>query len=77
MPYQMDPTPGASGTDAWPIQVAREGIPTALLSLPLRYMHTPVETVALKDVERTGKLMAEFIAHLDDEFVTTLTYSVD
>jgi putative aminopeptidase FrvX len=77
MPYQMEPTPGASGTDAWPIQVAREGIPTALLSIPLRYMHTPVETVSLKDIERTGKLMAEFIAHLDDEFLKTLTFAVD
>jgi len=77
MPYQMDPLPGPSGTDAWPIQVAREGIPTALLSIPLRYMHTPVETVVLKDIERTGKLMAEFIARLDDEFVKTLTFSVD
>jgi putative aminopeptidase FrvX len=77
MPYQMDPTPGHSGTDAWPIQVAREGIPTALLSIPLRYMHTPVETVSLKDVERTGRLMAEFIASLDDEFLKTLTFPVD
>ena len=77
MPYQMDPLPGPSGTDAWPIQVAREGIPTALLSIPLRYMHTPVETVMLKDIERTGKLMAEFIAKLDEEFVKTLTFPID
>jgi len=77
MPYQIEPTPGASGTDAWPIQVAREGIPTALLSIPLRYMHTPVETVSLRDIERTGKLMAAFIAHLDDEFVKTLTFVLD
>jgi putative aminopeptidase FrvX len=77
MPYQMDPMPGASGTDAWPIQVARDGIPTALLSIPLRYMHTPVETVSLRDIERTGKLMAAFIAHLDDEFVKTLTFTID
>jgi endoglucanase len=77
MPYQMEPTPGQSGTDAWPIQVAREGIPTALLGIPLRYMHTPVETVSLKDVERTGRLMAEFIAGLDDEYLKRLTYSVE
>ena len=77
MPCQMEPTPGRSGTDAWPIQVAREGIPTALLGIPLRYMHTPVETVSLKDVERTGRLMAEFIGTLDDEFLKTLTFAVD
>ncbi len=77
MPYQMDPTPGHSGTDAWSIQVAREGIPTALLSLPLRYMHTPVETISLKDIERTGRLMAEFIAALNDDVLKALTYSVD
>jgi putative aminopeptidase FrvX len=77
MPYQMEPTPGYSGTDAWPIQVAREGIPTGLLGIPLRYMHTPVETVALKDIERTGRLLAEFISALDDEFLKTLTFAVD
>jgi len=77
LPCQMEPTPGVSGTDAWPIQVSREGIPTALLSIPLRYMHTPVEMVSPKDIERTGRLMAEFIAKLDDEFLKTLTYPVD
>jgi endoglucanase len=77
MSYQVEPTPGHSGTDAWPIQVAREGIPTGLLSIPLRYMHTPVETVSLKDIERTGRLMAEFISALDDKFLKTLTFAVD
>jgi endoglucanase len=57
--------------------VAREGIPTGLLSIPLRYMHTPVETVSLKDIERTGRLLAEFISALDGEFVKTLTFAVD
>jgi endoglucanase len=65
IPYQVEPVPGGSGTDAWAIQVTREGIPTALLSIPLRYMHTTVETVSLKDVERTGRLMAGFIGKLE------------
>lgn len=67
IPHQIDPVPGRSGTDAWAIQVTREGIPTGLLSIPLRYMHTTVETVALPDVERTARLLAHFIAELEDQ----------
>lgn len=63
----------ASGTDAHGLQVAREGIPTGLISIPLRYMHTMVESVDLADVERSGRLMGEFIARLDGEFVANLT----
>lgn len=74
MPYQIEPIPGRSGTDAWAIQVSREGVPTGLLGIPLRYMHTSVETVVLKDVERTGRLLAGFIARLDDEFLDALTW---
>ncbi len=72
--YQVEPIPGRSGTDAWAIQVTREGIPTALLSIPLRYMHTSVETLSLKDVERTGRLMAGFIGRLDEEFMGKLRW---
>jgi endoglucanase len=74
IPYQVEPVPGRSGTDAWAIQVTREGIPTALLSIPLRYMHTSVETVSLKDVERTGRLMAGFIGGLDEGFMRKLAW---
>jgi putative aminopeptidase FrvX len=55
----------ASGTDAYGLQIAREGIPTGLVSIPLRYMHTMVETAALADIERTGRLLGEFVARLD------------
>jgi tetrahedral aminopeptidase len=72
IPYQIEAIPGASGTDAWAMQVAREGLPTALLSLPLRYMHTPVETLLMKDVERTSRLLADFIICLDDAFAADL-----
>jgi len=70
--YQVDPIPGATGTDAWAIQIAREGIPTALLELPLRNMHSPVETVSLKDMERAGRLLAYAIAGLDETFLGSL-----
>ena len=52
---------GDTGTDAWEIQVAREGVPTALLSIPLKYMHTSVETIAIEDAEALAKLLTEFI----------------
>ncbi|MBI5927978.1 MAG: M20/M25/M40 family metallo-hydrolase [Chloroflexi bacterium] len=65
---------GNTGTDAWSIQVSRAGIPTALLGVPIRNMHTPVETVLLKDIDRTGRLMADFIAGLTDEFLDKITW---
>jgi endoglucanase len=76
IPYQIDPTPGRSGTDAWAIQVTREGVPTGLVSIPLRYMHTPVETVDTHDIERAGRLLAAFISELDDGFARALSVEV-
>ncbi len=67
--WQPDIMPARTGTDAWAIQVAREGVPTALLSIPLRNMHSPVETLDLKDIERCGRLLAHFICALDEDFV--------
>lgn len=77
IPYQMDPIPGRSGTDAWAIQVTREGVPTALVSVPLRYMHQPVETLAAQDVERAGRLLAAFIAGLEADFLEKITRGGD
>ncbi len=57
-----------SGTDAHGLQVARAGVPTAVVSIPLRYMHTMVETVAVKDVTRAGRLLGEFAARLRPDF---------
>jgi endoglucanase len=73
MDVQTEFEAGATGTDAWAIQISRDGIPTALISIPLRYMHSPVETVSLKDVERVGRLMAYFIADLTNEVIDELT----
>ncbi len=67
IPYHKDLMPSMSGTDAMGVQIVAEGIPCAVLGIPLRYMHTPVETVSLKDIRRAGRLMAEFIADLKPE----------
>lgn len=74
IPWFLDLTAAHSGTDAYPMQVTAEGIPTALVEFPIRYMHTPVESVAVKDIQRAGRLLAEFIASLDVDFVDTITW---
>ncbi len=51
-----------------------EGIPCIVIGIPLRYMHTPVEMVALKDITRAGRLLAEFIAALDEKFMDTMVW---
>ncbi len=64
----IEHTISASGrgtsTDADAIQISRSGIPTGLVSIPLRYMHSPVELVDLGDVEATVELIAAFAARL-------------
>lgn len=70
--YQTEVMPSGAGTDAYAIEISREGVPTVLISIPSRYMHSPVEVVQPKDVERAGRLMAHFIASLDEEFVSSL-----
>lgn len=61
IPWQMQAEPRATGTDANAIQVNRGGVAAALVSVPNRYMHTPVELVSLKDVENTIRLLAEVL----------------
>lgn len=68
IPYQVEALPGRVGTDSWAIQVTREGVPTALVSVPLRYMHQPVEVVETQDIERAARLLAAFIAGLEADF---------
>ncbi|MEO0129788.1 MAG: M20/M25/M40 family metallo-hydrolase [candidate division WOR-3 bacterium] len=64
IPYQIEPLPSYTGTDADAIAFNKEGIPTCVLGIPLRYMHTPIEVVCLKDIERTARLVIEFIKKL-------------
>ena len=72
IPFQVTAYPGPTGTNAWAIQIVREGIPTGLIDIPLRYMHTSVETLSLDDLERVGRLMAYFCASLDDKILKEL-----
>jgi tetrahedral aminopeptidase len=74
IPWFLDVAPNHSGTDAYAIQVTAEGIPTALVEFPIRYMHTPVESVSLKDIQRAGRLLAEFIASLEPNFMDTIVW---
>lgn len=65
IPYQIEALPGHSGTDAWPIQVSQAGVPTGLVSVALRYMHTPTEVICLKDLEWTVQLLTQFALGLN------------
>ncbi len=61
IPYQVDPIPAGSGTDASAIQRAADGIATLVLSLPIKYMHSPVETVRMCDVKALSRLIAALL----------------
>lgn len=64
IPFQKEVMGGETGTNADAISLIGEGVEMGLLSIPLRYMHSPVETVVLQDIQNTGRLMAEYIADL-------------
>ena len=68
--YQLEVMPGHSGTNAWYLQISREGVATAVLSLPLRYMHSPIEVLDWKDVEGVAALLAAFARDLGKEAET-------
>ncbi len=67
IPYQIEAEAGSTGTDAASIQLTRKGVATGLISIPLRYMHTPSEVVSLKDVENTARLLASVARLLSHE----------
>jgi len=64
---EIDVDEGDTGTDAWVMQISRWGVPTALLSIPLKYMHTSVETLSISDAEAVSELLAYFIQDLDGD----------
>jgi endoglucanase len=66
IPYQIEPAPAATGTDANAIQITRAGVATALISIPNRYMHSPCEIVSLSDLLNAAKLIAQTVARLSE-----------
>lgn len=67
IPYQLEVMTGETGTNGWGMQVCREGIATSVVSLPLRYMHTPVEVLDREDLKRLGQLLYAFTLDLGKE----------
>lgn len=63
---QYEIAPSSTGTDTEALQINREGTPCILLSIPLRYMHTCVETVDMDDIENIGRAIARFINEIDN-----------
>ena len=59
---------GVSGTDADKVNQTAAGVPSTVLSIPLRYMHSPSEVGSLKDLDQTVEVLAEFLSALDESF---------
>jgi len=66
IPYQIESFLGRTGTDADKMHVTGEGVVTALLSLPLRYMHSPSEVCHFKDIEHAVNLLAAFLCTVNE-----------
>ena len=65
VPFQKEFNPRPGGTDAVSMQIAGRGVPMVQVSIPLRYMHTTVETLDVKDIKRSARLLALFSAHIE------------
>jgi endoglucanase len=67
IPVQFTGIPRATGTDANVMQISRGGVATALVKVPLRYMHTPVEVLSLTDLEHAVKLIVAVLHRIEDK----------
>jgi endoglucanase len=65
IPFTVTASGRSTGTDADGIHISRGGVPTGVVSVPLRYMHSPVEMVQLDDVHNAAKLIAAFAQRLE------------
>jgi endoglucanase len=64
LPYQLAAAGKPPGTDARAIQVSRAGVAAGLVSIPNRYMHSPVELICLDDIDRAADLLARFAENI-------------
>lgn len=67
IPFQLEVMEGHTGTNGWHMQTCLEGIPTSVVSLPLKYMHSPIEVVSLEDMEHMARLLAAFVRDMGKE----------
>ena len=74
IPYQIDVEPTNTGTEAWAIQITNCGIPTILLSIPIKYMHTTIELVHENDILNTGELLGKLVLLGKEEVEDCLCY---
>ncbi|MFZ5808177.1 MAG: M42 family peptidase [Chloroflexota bacterium] len=74
IPFRTEPMPSRSGTDTDRLQTTASGIPTMVIGIPLRYMHTAVEMVSLKDIQRAGRLLAEFASQVEIDYLEKITW---
>jgi endoglucanase len=65
MSFTVESLGRATGTDADAVHASRTGVPTGLVSVPLRYMHSPVELVSVADIEVAAELIAAFARRLE------------
>ena len=70
--YQVEAAPRGTGTDANAMQISRAGMATGLVSVPLRYMHTPCEVLSLADLENACRLCAAFARRITGEMTWNL-----
>jgi endoglucanase len=67
IPFTVEASARATGTDADAVHISRAGVPTALVSIPIRYMHSPVELVQLDDVHACARLIAAAALRLQSD----------
>ena len=67
IPYQLEVMEGATGTNAWDMQVIACGTAMGLVSIPLKYMHTQIETIRISDLQAVADLIYHFLRNFDGE----------